>query len=182
MIYEKTYNNIFDSWFDTNIKKDKNIELLNKYRSEYYKTRWNKNEFKYLCNGYVIPNDIVTYKMYADFYYRDKNNVPIIKYDILEDEIKLYSYWPETDRFQYHPFKYGNEYTHWKNNETFSNKCSKTDMLEAVNKYVPRWHKVHTIKDYLNSLDLSVADENLLETWAIRYFDCEDTKLTREPP
>ena len=180
MIYEKTYNNIFDSWFDTNIKKDKNIELLNKYRSEYYKTRWNKNEFKYLCNGYVIPNDIVTYKMYADFYYRDKNNVPIIKYDILEDEIKLYSYWPETDRFQYHPFKYGNEYTHWKNNETFSNKCSKTDMLEAVNKYVPRWHKVHTIKDYLNSLDLSVADENLLETWAIRYFDCEDTKLTRE--
>ena len=179
-IYDETYGNIFSSWFDDNVKKEENIELLNKFRSEYYKTRWNDSEFKYLCNGYSIPNDIVTYKMYADFYYRDKDNMPIVKYDILEDEVKLFSYWPETDKFQYHPFKYGNEYTHWKNNDTFSNKCNKTDLLEAVNKHVSRFHKVHTIKDYLNSLDLSIADEKLLETWSIRYFNCEDTKLTRE--
>ena len=179
-IYENTYNNIFSTWFDDNVSEEETIEVLTKYRSEYYKTRWNEKEFQYLCNGYSIPKDIITYKMYADFYYRDKNNCPIIKYDILEDEIKLYSYWPETDKFQWHPFKYGNEYTHWKNNDTFCNSCTKTDLLEGVNKYVPRWHKFHTIKDYLNSLDLSTADESLLETWAIRYFKANDTKLTRE--
>lgn len=179
-IYENTYNNIFNEWFDDNIKNEANIDKLNEVRESYYKTRWNKDEFKYLCNGYTIPNDIVTYKMYADYYYRDKNNVPIIKYDVLEDEVKLYSYWPETDKFQWHPFKYGNEYTHWKNNDEFCNKCTKTDLLEAVNKYTSRWHKFHIIKDYLNSLDLSKADENLLETWAIRYFKADDTKLTRE--
>lgn len=176
---------IFDTVFEYDSNKvkieDTNyIKDLENNRKSYYKTRWTKEEFKYLCYGYNIPKDIVTYKMYADFYYRDKNNLPIIKYDILEDEISVLGYWPETNKVQYHPFKYGNEYTHWKNNDEFSNSCNKTDILEAVNKYVPRWHNYHTIKDYLNSLDLSTANEELLETWAIRYFDCEDTKLTRE--
>lgn len=179
-IYDNTYNNIFNQWFDENLHNENNIDTLNEVRKSYYKNRWTKDEFKYLCNGYTIPNDIVTYKMYADYYYRDKNNIPIIKYDVLEDEVKLYSYWPETDKFQWHPFKYGNEYTHWKNHDEFCNKCTKTDLLEAVNKYTSRWHKVHTIKDYLNSLDLSAANEDLLETWAIRYFKADDTKLTRE--
>jgi len=170
---------IFNNCFDKILSPER-LELFNNIRSKYYKIRWDKTEFKYLCNGYNIPKDIVTYKMYADFYYRDKNNLPIIKYDILEDEIQVLGYWPETNKVQYHPFKYGNEYTHWKNNDEFSNQCTKTDILEAVNKYVPRWHNYHVIKDYLNSLDLSTANEELLETWAIRYFKAKDTKLTRE--
>lgn len=176
---------IFDIIFEYDNNKvkieDTNyINDLENNRKSYYKTRWTKEEFKYLCNGYNIPKDIVTYKMYADFYYRDKNNLPIIKYDILEDDINVLGYWPETNKVQYHTFKYGNEYTHWKNNDEFSNSCNKSDILEAVNKYVPRWHNYHTIKDYLNSLDLSIANEELLETWAIRYFDAEDSKMTRE--
>ena len=172
-------HNIFDEYFD-NILDDDRLNEFNNIRSMYYKTRWNKDDFKYLCNGYNIPKDIVTYKMYADFYYRDNNNLPIIKYDVLEDEIQVLGYWPETNKVQYHQFKYGNEYTHWKNNDEFSNSCNKIDMREAINKYVPRWHNYHVIKDYLNSLDLSKANEELLETWAIRYFKCDDTKLTRE--
>ena len=177
---DKDSYNIFSSYYDDLYKDTPFVDYLDDIRESYYKTRWDKDEFKYLCNGYSIPNDIVTYKMYADYYYRDKNNIPIVKYDVLEDEVKLYSYWPETDKFQWHPFKYGNEYTHWKNNDEFCNKCTKTDLLEAVNKYTSRWHKFHIIKDYLNSLDLSKANENLLETWAIRYFKANDTKLTRE--
>lgn len=172
-------HNIFDEYFD-NILDDDRLNEFNNIRSVYYKTRWTKEDFKYLCNGYDIPKDIVTYKMYADFYYRDNNNLPIIKYDVLEDEIQVLGYWPETNKVQYHQFKYGNEYTHWKNNDEFSNSCNKIDMREAINKYVPRWHNYHVIKDYLNSLDLSKANEELLETWAIRYFKCDDTKLTRE--
>jgi len=174
-----TDHNIFDTYFDE-VLDDKRLEKFNNIRNEYYKTRWGRYEFKYLCDGYDIPKDIVTYKMYADFYYRDKNNLPTIKYDLLEDEIQVLSYWPETNKIQYHPYKYGNEYTHWKNNDTFCNVCNKSDILESVNKYVPRWHNYHVIKDYLNSLDLSIANEELLETWAIRYFKCDDTKLTRE--
>lgn len=172
-------HNIFDSYFDEILSKER-LKRFDEIRNEYYKTRWDKKDFKYLCNGYEIPKDIVTYKMYADFYYRDKDNLPTVQYDILEDEIQVLGYWPETNKVQYHPFKYGNEYTHWKNNDEFSNKCTKTDLLEAVNKYVPRWHNYHVIKDYLNSLDLNTANEELLETWAIRYFKCDDTKLTRE--
>lgn len=172
-------HNIFDSYFDEILSKER-LERFDEIRNDYYKTRWDKKDFKYLCNGYEIPKDIVTYKMYADFYYRNKDNLPIVQYDILEDEIQVLGYWPETNKIQYHPFKYGNEYTHWKNNDEFSNKCTKTDLLEAVNKYVPRWHNYHAIKDYLNSLDLHTANEELLETWAIRYFKCDDTKLTRE--
>lgn len=179
-IFKNTFNNIFNRWYDENIKKEDNIYRLEDIRKSYYKTRWSREDFKYLCYGYSIPQDIVTYKMYADFYYRDKDNLPIIKYDLLEDEVKLYSYWPENDKYCWHPFKYGNEYTHWKNNDTFINTCNKTDMLESVNKYTSRWHQFHIIKDYLNSLDLSKSDESLLETWAIRYFNADDTKLTRE--
>ena len=172
-------HNIFDNYFDEILSKER-LERFDEIRNDYYKTRWDKKDFKYLCNGYEIPKDIVTYKMYADFYYRNKDNLPTVQYDILEDEIQVLGYWPETNKVQYHPFKYGNEYTHWKNNDEFSNKCTKTDLLEAVNKYVPRWHNYHVIKDYLNSLDLHTANEELLETWAIRYFKCDDTKLTRE--
>ena len=183
---EYSGKSIFDKIFETNKVDDTSIDdqsyidVLEQYRKSYYKTRWEASEFKHLCNGYEIAKDIVTYKMYADFYYRDKNNVPTIKYNILDDEINVYGYWPETGKMQYHTFKYGNEYTHWRNNDTFSNKATKTDLLEAVNKYAPRWHNYHVLKDYLNSLDLSKANEELLETWAIRYFDAEDSKYVRE--
>ena len=182
LIANKSIFDIIFEYDDNKVKiEDANyINDLENNRKSYYKTRWEANEFKYLCNGYEIAKDIVTYKMYADFYYRDKNNIPNIKYDLLEDEIKVYGYWPETNKMQYHTFKYGNEYTHWRNNDTFSNKASKTDLLEAVNKYVPRWHNYHVLKDYLNSLDLSKANEELLETWAIRYFNAEDSKYVRE--
>lgn len=178
--------NVFDKCFDIDALIENKIEdtrylnNLDDCRKSYYKTKWEEKEFKYLCNGYQIPKDIVTYKMYADFYYRDKNGLPIIKYDILEDDIKVFGYWPETNKIQYHTFKYNDEYTHWKNNDTFCNSCNNTDLMKAINKYVPRWHNYHVIKDYLKSLDLNVANEELLETWAIRYFKCDDTKLTRE--
>jgi len=178
--------NIFDTLFEFDIVHNKKIEdtkylnTLEDCRKSYYKTRWEADEFKYLCNDYEIAKDLVTYKMYADFYYRDKNNLPIIKYNILEDDIQVLGYWPETNKVQYHTYKYGNEYTHWKNNDTFSNKANKSDILEAMNKFVPRWFNYHSIKDYLNSLNLNNIDEELLETWAIKYFKCDDTKLTRE--
>jgi len=178
--YSNKYTSIFDNKLDDFFTDEEDKEKLDDYRREYYKTKWGSHEFRYLCYGYDIPKDIVTYKMYADFYYRDNNNIPNIKYNILEDEVKLYGYWPETNKFQYHSFKYGDEYTHWKNNDTFNNQCNSSDLLKAVNKYVQRWHNYHSIKDYLNSLDLSQANEELLETWAIRYFKADDTKLTRE--
>lgn len=172
-------HDIFGDYFD-NILDEETCEKFNDYRSEYFKRKWEAKDFKYLCEGYDIPKDIVTYKMYADFYYRDKNGLPTIKYNILEDDIQVLGYWPETNRIQYHTFKYNDEYTHWKNNDTFNNACNANDLLKSVNKYTARWHNYHIIKDYLNSLDLGKTDEDLLETWAIRYFDCEDTKLTRE--
>lgn len=171
-------SDIFSKKWDIHFDED-GLSKLNELRSQYWKTRWESKDFKYLCSGYDIPKDIVTYKFYADFYYRDNNNVPNIKYDVLEDQVNVIGYWPETDKIQWHVFKYNDEYTHWKNDETFSNKAVKTDMLCAINKYVPRWHSYHTLKDYLNSLDLSTANEELLETWAIRYFKADDTKLTR---
>ena len=187
ILIEECYNkSIFDDIFRTDfvhkceIDDTRYLNSLEDYIKSYYKTKFEAEDFKYLCNGYEIAKDLVTYKMYADFYYRDKNGLPTIKYDILEDDIKVLGYWPETNKIQYHTYKYGNEYTHWKNNDTFSSKAVKGDILEAVNKYVPRWHNYHTIKDYLNSLDLSKADESLLETWGIRYFKCDDNKLTRE--
>lgn len=165
---------------DKKIEDTKYLEELEECRKIYYKTKWDAKEFKFLCNGYDIPKDIVTYKMYADFYYRDKNNLPIIKYNILEDDIQVLGYWPETNKTQYHTFKYNDEYTHWKNNDTFSNICNCNDMLKSVNKYTARWHNYHSIKDYLNSLDLGNINEELLETWAVKYFKCDDTILTRE--
>ena len=176
---EYTNHSIFDEYFDKTLDEDR-LEKFNDYRNQYYKTTWNSKEFKYLCDGYDIPKDIVTYKMYADFYYRDKNGLPTIKYNVLEDDIQVLGYWPETNKIQYHTFKYNDEYTHWKNNDTFCNTCNATDLLKSVNKYTSRWHNYHIIKDYLNSLDLGNIDEDLLETWAIRYFKCDDTKLTRE--
>lgn len=176
--FSKLPSNIFDEFYNNNLDED-DKDKLDRFRREYRKNRWDAKDFKYLCNGYDIGVDLVTYKMYADFYYRDNNNLPLIKYNVLEDEVVTYGYWPETNKMQWHPFKYGDEYTHWKNIDTFSQKTKKEDLLCAVTKYAPRWHAYHSIKDYLNSLDLTTADEELLETWAIRYFKADDNKLTR---
>lgn len=176
-IDEEAKFNIFDNWWDNNIK---NKEKLEDIRNEYYKTRWDNKDFRYLVKGYIIPDDIVTYKMYADLYYRNADNEIQIKYDLLEDEVKIYSYFPETDKIQWHTFKYNDEFTHWKNNDMFSNKASRTDLTYAINKYASRWYNYHSIKEYFYSLDLNNIDEDLLETWAIRYFKCDDIKLTRE--
>ncbi len=121
----------------------------------------------------------MTYKMYADFYYRDENNIPTIKYDILEDNINNISYFPETNKIQWHPYKSNEEYVHWCNNDTFTNKMNKEKMRDCVWRYTKRWHNYHTLKDYLNSLDLSIANEETVETWAIRHFKCDDTLLIR---
>lgn len=178
--YKEAPNDVFDKWWDSNLSsKDEYKAKLDLLRAQYWNTRWKKEDFKYLCDGYQIPNDIVTYKMYADFYYRDDSNLPTIKYNVLEDDVMTYGYWAETDKKQWHTFKYGNEYTHWKNSDTFSNKCTKTDLNEAINKFATRWFGYHEIKDYLNGLDLSKADEELLETWAIRYLKANDTPLVR---
>lgn len=176
-IDEEAKYDVFNSWWNTNIKDQKTLEDI---RNNYYKNQWNNKDFIYLTNGYKIPDDIVTYKMYADLYYRNSDNETLLKYDVLEDEVKTYGYWTETNKIQWHPFKYNDELTHWKNNDTFSNKASKNDLTYAVNKYAARWYNYHSIKEYFYSLDLSKIDEDLLETWAIRYFNCDDTKLTRE--
>lgn len=171
---------IFDKFFDENIHDDRHKDRLQECRETYYKTRWSSDEFKWLTFGYEMPNDIVTYKMYADFYYRDKDNNTMLKYDLLEDEVKTYGYWPETGKMQWHTFKYNDEFTHWKNHDTFSNKATKDNLTFAVNKYASRRHSYHSIKEYFYSLDLAKTNEDLLDTWAIQYFDCDDTKLTRE--
>ena len=177
--FEDLLNDLMKTFsiFDKELNGLKNID---EYRNEYYKTRFDRQDFKYLCNGYQIAKDVVTYKMYADFYYRDEHNLPIIKYNILEDDILTYGYWPETDKMQYHTLKFNDEYTHWKNNDEFSNKAVKSDMRDAISKYVPRWFTYHSIKDYLYGLDLSTANEELLETWAIRYFNADDNAAVRE--
>ena len=163
---------IFDNVYDM-------LDDIDEFRKRYYNTRWKRSEFKYLCTGYTIGQDANTYKMYADFHYRDENNLPIIKYNILEDDILTYGYDFENSKMQYHTLKFNDEYTHWCNNDEFTNKMIKEKMFCGISKYATRWHGFHSIKDYLNSLDLSIADENLLETWAIRYFKADDTKYVR---
>ena len=156
-------------------QRDKVVDL----QKSLFKRRWEPYEFKYLVMGYEIPTDIVTYKMYADFYYRDENGLPTIRYDVREDELENYGYWYETKKIQWHTFKFGDEHTHWKNSSTFCNKSSKTDLIDAVSKYARRWHTRNSVTEYFDNLDLSIANEEMLETWAIRYFKCDDTPLTR---
>lgn len=154
-------------------------EDINELKKQYYKTKFDKHDFIHLINGYDKPNDIITYKMYADLIYRDENNIPTIKYDIREDEIFINDYYYATKNVQWHAFPYGNEYTHWKNKNTFDNKCTKTDLMEAINEFVPNNFAYNSFEEYLKKLDMSKANEELLETWAIRHFKCDDTPLTR---
>ena len=170
LMYE---TNIFDKIYN-------DIDGIDDYRNDYYKTRFDRDDFKYLCMGYKIASDVVTYKMYADFYYRDEYNLPIIKYNILEDDILLYGYDYENQKVQWHTLKTNDEYTHWCNDDEFSNKATKEKMRDAIKKYVGKRFGYHSIKQYLDSLDLSTANEELLETWAIRYFNADDTSLTRQ--
>ena len=166
-------SSIFDTLYN-------NVENIDEYRNKYYKTRFDREDFKYLCNGYQIAKDSKTYKMYADFYYRDEFNLPTVKYNILEDDILMYGYDYTDKRVQWHTLKFNDEHTHWCNNDEFSNNASKEKMRDAIKKYVPRWFSYHSLRDYLESLDLNTADEEKLETWAIRYFNADDTHLTRQ--
>lgn len=154
-------------------------EDINELKKQYYKTKFDKHDFIHLINGYDKPNDIITYKMYADLIYRDENNIPTIKYDIREDEIFINNYYYATKQQQWHAFPYGSEYTHWKNKNAFDNKCTKTDLMEAINEFIPNNFAYNSFEEYLKKLDMSKANEELLETWAIRYFKCDDTPLTR---
>lgn len=174
---------IIDDLMDTTSifdNKYNDVADIDNYRNDYYKTRFDKEDFKYLCYGYQIAKDIVTYKMYADFYYRDKFNLPTVKYNILEDDILMYGYDYNDKRVQWHTLKFNDEHTHWCNNDEFSNNASKEKMRDAIKKYVPRWFSYHSLRDYLESLDLNTANEEKLETWAIRYFNADDTHLTRQ--
>lgn len=155
-------------------------EIIEKYRKAWKQDRWDyKKDFNYLVFPYDKRNDLTAYKMFADIYYRDKDNNPLIKYNILEDDILIKSFWYETGRVQWHTLKYNQEYTTWCNQDEYSNAMSKEKMRDAIGKYAPRWFSYHSIKEYLNSLDLSTANEELLETWAIRHFKADDTMLTR---
>ena len=158
--------------------EDEREEII-EYKKQYYKSRFSKNEISYLTRHYDTPKDIITYKMYADLIYRDENNVPIVKYDIQEGEILMNSYYFDTKQIQWHAYQYGSEYTYWKNNNTFSNKCIKTDLIEAIDEFVQKNFAYNSFEEYLKKLDMSKANEELLETWAIRYFKCDDTPLTR---
>lgn len=161
------------------MKRFKFEESIDDIRSNYYKERWKESEFKYLCGSYKIPKDIITYVMYADFHYRDENNIPQVKYNVLEDQIDTYGYWPENNQIQWHVMKFNNEYVDWRNHDKFHYQASRNDMMFAINRYVVDNYLYHPIKDYLNSLDLSIANEDVLETWAIKLFKAEDTELTR---
>lgn len=178
--FDKEYDNLgkaFNEETGTEIDLD---EQIDKYRQQWKQDRWDyKRDFNHLVFPYDKKDDLTAYKMFADIYYRDKDNNPLLKYNVLEDDVLTYSYWFETDKMQWHTFKYNDEYTTWCNNDEYSNKMSKDKMTCAVNKYTRRWFTYHSIKEYLNSLDLSTANEELLETWAIRYFKADDTLLTR---
>jgi len=149
-------------------------------RSEYYKTNWKPEEFKHLCDGYEIAKDINTYKFYADFYYRDKDNLPKIKYDCLEDNIECLSYDQSVRQVKYHSLKSNEEFTHWCNNDTFSNNCKKEHMRDAINKYASRFHGYHVIHEFFESLKDIKPDVEKLETYFIRYQKVDDTPLNRE--
>lgn len=167
----------FDYKLNKEIDLDDEIEQI---RSKWKQDRWDyKKDFNYLVYPYDKDNDLTAYKMFADIYYRDKDNKPLLKYNILEDDVLVYGHWFETDKTQWHTFKYNDEYTTWCNKDEYSNRMGKEKMRDAVNKYARRWFSYHSIKEYLNSLDLSKANEEMLETWAIRLFKAEDTKLTR---
>ena len=158
--------------------EDEREEII-EYKKQYYKSRFNKHEIGYLTRHYDRPKDIITYKMYADLIYRDENNVPIVKYDIQEGEILMNSYYFDTKQIQWHAYQYGSEYTYWKNNNTFSNKCIKTDLIEAIDEFVQKNFAYNSFEEYLKKLDTNIANEEILETWAIRHFKCDDTPLTR---
>ena len=51
--------------------------------------------------------------------------------------------------------------------------------MEAINEFVPNNFAYNSFEEYLKKLDMGKANEELLETWAIRHFKCDDTPLTR---
>lgn len=178
-LFDKIYDNLGHDigLLGEDIDLDKEMEDL---RMKWKQDRWDyKKWFNCLVKPYDKAKDLTAYKMFADVHYRDERNNSLIKYDILEDDILVYSYWFNTGRFQWHTFKNNDEFTTWCNNDEYSNTMTKDKMRDAVGKYAKRWFSFHTIKEYLNGLDLSKANEELLETWAIRYFNADDTQLTR---
>ena len=179
-IFSNEFDNLgkcYDERNDVEIDLD---EMVDRLRAKWKQDRWDyKKDFNYLVYPYDKKDDLTAYKMFADIYYRDKDNNPLLKYNILEDDVLTYGYWFETNKMQWHTFKYHDEYTTWNNFDEYSNKMSEIKMTYAINKYTKRWFSYHSIKEYLNSLDLSKANEELLETWAIRFFKADDIKLTR---
>lgn len=160
-------------------KKLDKIEDIETIRYQYYKSRFNIKDWPFLHSGFECPKDAITYQMFIDLYYRDENNVPNIRYDILEDNIEQFSYWYESQNVQWHTLKYDNEWVNWNNHDTFSNKCNATDLRKAIYNFIPKHYGFNSVKDYWNNLDLSTADEEKLETWGIRFFDMEDTPYVR---
>jgi hypothetical protein len=169
---KEEHTNIFDAIFD-------DMNSIEDYRVQYYKSVFDIKDWNHLYKGYECPKDAATYSMFADLYYRDENNQPTIKYDILEDDILVHSFWFESRKCQWHTLKYNNEWTEWCNHDKFSNKCNRTDLQHTLYEFVPKYYGFNYVKDYWKNLDLSLADKEKLETWGIRYFGMEDTPYVR---
>lgn len=171
-------NSVFDIEFDY-LKDQKYTNKLQELRDSFYKEKFEINDFKYICN-YQINKDSMSYQFFMDIYYRDENNFPTIKYNVLEDCTFLYSYDKETMKTIWHVFKTNDEYVIWHNADVYSNGMS-PDLFKKSSEYFSSHNfGYNELKDYLNSLDTENIDVDKLDTFFIRHLQADDTPLIRK--
>ena len=154
----------------------------------YWRMKSNKKIFdwkkdKHICGIEKFDeNDTMTYKMFADLYYRDNDGNNTIRYNVIDDDIELYSYDKQEGYVCWHKFKYEDERNIWTSAGVFSTKCKKELLWTSIDEYVPDFYRYDPIKDYLNHFEYTEPTEkeiNQLETFFIRHIQADDTELNR---
>lgn len=171
-------NTIFDIEFDY-LQDQEYTDKLQEYRDTYYKQRFEIKDFDHICN-YAKAKDSMSYQYFMDLYYRDENNFPTVKYNVMEDTIFLYSYDRERMKVIWHPFKFNDEFVIWHNNDVYSNAMEAKMFMKSSEYFCSHNFGYNEIRDYLQSLDTENIDIEKLETFFIRHLDVEDNELNRK--
>lgn len=181
IIDEKRNELLYNSTIDSNIFDD--CSKINYWRMIANKKIFDWKKDKHICGiDKFDENDTMTYKMFADLYYRDKDGNNTIRYNVIDDDIEVYNFDKQEGYTQWHKFKYEDERNIWTSNGVFSTKCKKELLWTSIDEYVPDYYRYDPIKDYLNSFDYSEPSEeeiNKLETFFIRHLQAEDNELNR---
>lgn len=171
-------NTIFDIEFDY-LKNQEYTEKLQEYRDCFYKEKFEVEDFPYICK-YKLNEDSLSIQYFADIYYRNENNFPSVKYDILDDVMWINSFDKETIKKKWHTLSTNDEYVIWHNSDVYSGKLPFELFRKSVQHFVSNNFGFNDLKDYLNGLDTSIADVEKLETFYIRYLDVKDNPLNRK--